>query len=68
MSWVENQRDKLFESLERIEGLRTTSQSLANMMPIKMIMFAIIGLVAILIVNMVFYRSLKKTFKARKWI
>lgn len=34
----------------------------------KMILFAIVGMLVILGVNFVFYKSLKKTFKDRKLI
>jgi hypothetical protein len=37
-------------------------------MSVKMIGFAIIGLVSIILVNFMFYRELKKTFKERKLI
>ena len=37
-------------------------------MSTKIIGFAILGLVAIVVVNLLFYRELKKTFKERKLI
>jgi len=37
-------------------------------MSTKMIGFAIVGLIAIIVVNILFYRELKKTFKERKLI
>jgi hypothetical protein len=37
-------------------------------MSTKMIGFAIVGLIAIIVVNVLFYRELKKTFKERKLI
>lgn len=68
LSWLQNQKSKLFECLERMEGLRATSEGLSNLMSTKMIGFAIIGLLSIIVVNIVFYRELKKTFKDRKLI
>ncbi len=68
LSWLESQKSKLFESLDRTEGLRATSESLTNLMSTKMIGFAIVGLVSIIAVNVLFYRELKKTFKERKLI
>ncbi len=37
-------------------------------MSVKMIGFAMIGLLSIIIVNYMFYKELKKTFKERKLI
>lgn len=68
LSWLESQKAKLFESLDRTEGLRATSESLTNLMSMKMIGFAIVGLLSIIAVNVLFYRELKKTFKERKLI
>lgn len=68
LSWLQNQKSKLFESLDRTEGLRATSENLTNLMSTKMIGFAIVGLVSIIVVNVLFYRELKKTFKERKLI
>lgn len=68
LSWLQNQKAKLFESLERMEGLRATSEGLSNLMSTKMIGFAIVGLLSIVVVNVIFYRELKKTFKDRKLI
>ena len=68
LSWLENQKQKLFESLDRMEGLRATAEGLTNMVSTKMIGFAIVGLLSIIVVNVVFYRELKKTFKDRKLI
>ena len=37
-------------------------------MSVKMIGFAIVGLMSIIVVNFTFYKELKKTFKERKLI
>lgn len=37
-------------------------------MSVKMIGFAIVGLISIIVVNFLFYKELKKTFKERKLI
>jgi hypothetical protein len=51
-----------------MESLRATSEGLSNLMSTKMIGFAIAGLIAIVVVNLLFYRELRKTFKERKLI
>ena len=68
LHWLEKEKAKLFESLDRMESLRATSEGLTNLMSTKMVGFAIIGLLAIIVVNVLFYRELKKTFKERKLI
>jgi hypothetical protein len=68
LGWLENQKSKLVESLGRMEGLRATSEGLTNLMGTKMIGFAVVGLLGIAIVNLLFYRELKKTFRDRKLI
>lgn len=51
-----------------MEGLRAATEGITNIMSTKIIAFAILGLVAIVVVNLLFYRELKKTFKERKLI
>jgi len=68
LNWLDNQKRILFETLERMESLRASTEGLTSMMSTKMIGFAIIGLLSIVIVNFIFYRELKKTFKERKLI
>jgi hypothetical protein len=51
-----------------MESLRSTTEGLSNLMSTKMVGFAIVGLLAIVVVNVYFYRELKKTFKDRKLI
>ena len=46
-----------------METLRATSDGLTNMMSTKMIGFAIVGLISIIVVNVLFYHYLRKTFK-----
>ena len=46
-----------------MESLRASTEGLTELMSVKMIGFAIIGLVAIIVVNFMFYKELKKTFK-----
>jgi len=58
----------MFEILERMESLRASTEGLTSLMSVKMIGFAIIGLLSIIIVNFMFYKELKKTFKERKLI
>lgn len=41
---------------------------MANMVGTKLIVFGIVGLLGIAVVNFIFFRSLKKTFKDRKLI
>lgn len=68
LGWLENQKLKIFDVLDRMESLRATSEGLTNLMSTKMIGFAIVGLLCIIVVNILFYRELKKTFKDRKLI
>ena len=58
----------MFQILERMEGLRASTEGLTELMSIKMIGFAVIGLVAIIVVNFMFYREIRKLFKERKLI
>jgi hypothetical protein len=51
-----------------MEGLRASTEGITNIMSTKMIAFAILGLGAIVVVNFLFYKELKKTFKERKLI
>jgi hypothetical protein len=51
-----------------MESLRASTEGLTEMMSTKMIGFAIIGLLSILVVNFIFYKELKKAFKDRKLI
>jgi len=68
LNWLENQKKNMFSILERMESLRASTEGLTELMSVKMIGFAIIGLLSIIVVNFMFYRELKKTFKERKLI
>ena len=68
LNWIDNQKNILFESLSRMEGLRASTEGITNIMSTKMIMLAVCGLASIVVVNFLFYRELKKTFKERKLI
>ena len=63
INWLEGQKKSMFEILERMEGLRASTEGLTSLMSIKMIGFAIVGLLSIILVNFLFYKELKKTFK-----
>jgi len=56
LGWLENQKKNMFAILERMEGLRASTEGLASLMSTKMIGFAIIGLIAIILVNFMFYK------------
>jgi hypothetical protein len=51
-----------------MEGLRASSEGLSQLMSTKMIGFSVLGLLSIVVVNLLFYRELRKTFKDRKLI
>ena len=68
LNWLENQKRNMFNILERMESLRASTEGLTELMSVKMIGFAIIGLLSIIVVNFMFYKELKKTFKERKLI
>ena len=65
---MENQKKGMFDILERMESLRATTEGLTSLMSVKMVGFAIVGLLSIIVVNFLFYKELKKTFKERKLI
>ena len=58
----------LEEQAEKLEGMSQINMQLSKMMGNKLMIFALIGLLGIVGVNMVFFRQLKKTFKDRKLI
>lgn len=68
LGWLENQRAKLVESLGRMEGLRASSEGLSSLMGTKMVGLAVVGLLGMAVVNLLFYREIKKTFRDRKLI
>ena len=68
LNWLEQQSQMLGERSSNIQGLRSINQEMANMVGTKLIVFGIVGLIGIAVVNLVFFRSLKKTFKERKLI
>ena len=51
-----------------MRDLSVSSKGVVNMMWTTMVWLAVIGLISIIAVNVVFYSSLRQTFKARKWI
>lgn len=68
LKWLENQGNVLSERATNIQGLRLINQQIAGMVGTKMLVFGVIGLIAIAAVNVIFFKSLKKTFKDRKLI
>ena len=68
LNWLEGQKRNMFEILERMEGLRASTEGLTELMSVKMIGFAVIGLLSIVVVNFLFYREIRKEFKVRKII
>lgn len=68
IDWLDGQKKKLFEVLNRIEGDRYTAENLKSMMSVKYIVFAVLGLGAVIGVNVVLYNQTKKTLKDRKLI
>ena len=68
LKWLENQGNVLSERATNIQGLRLIHQQIAGMEGTKMLVFGVNGLIAIAAVNVIFFKSLKKTFKDRKLI
>jgi hypothetical protein len=68
IDWLEGQKKTLFDALNRIEGVRVTADDLKNKMNTSYIIFAILGLLGVLVMNYVFYTQTRKTLKDRKLI
>lgn len=68
LNWLDQQTTALSSRADNIEGLRRINYQISGMVGTKMILFAVIGLIVIALVNVTFYRILKKTFKDRKLI
>ncbi len=68
IDWLEGQKKTLFDALNRIEGVRVTADELKNKMNTSYIVFAILGLVGVLVMNYVFYTQTRKTLRDRKLI
>jgi hypothetical protein len=68
VDWLENQKNKLLESINRIDTGRASSSDLADLMSTKLVVFAILGLVVIIGMNLVFYQQTKQTLRSRKLI
>jgi hypothetical protein len=68
ITWIDQQVVTLGARADSIEGLRRINNQISNMVGNKMIIFAIIGLVAIAAANVIYFKVLKKTFKDRKLI
>ena len=68
IDWLEGQKKKLFNSVAKMESMRSVTRGVTNIMSTKMIAFAILGLFVVLAVNFLFYRETKRLFKDRKII
>lgn len=68
IDWMTRQKEKLFEIINRMEGMRGSSEQVKSMMGVTMIVLAILGVVGVAAVNVVFYTLAKKTLKDRKLI
>lgn len=62
------QKEKMFEIINRMEGMRSSSEQVKSMMGVTMIVLAILGVVGVAAVNVMFYALAKKTLKERKLI
>lgn len=63
IDWMMRQKEKMFEIINRMEGMRSSSEQLKSMMGVTMIVLAILGLVGVAAVNFMFYSLAKKTLK-----
>lgn len=68
ISWIESQKKNLYETIQQVEQNKVNNAAISNTLSLKMILFAIIGLVSIAGVNLLFFKEIKKTFKERKLI
>jgi hypothetical protein len=68
IDWLDGQKKTLFDALNRIENVRTTADSLNSKMNTSYIVLAVLGLLAVLAVNFLFYTQTRKTLKDRKLI
>jgi hypothetical protein len=62
------QKEKMFEIINRMEAMRSSSEQLKSMMGVTMIVLAILGLIGVASANFMFYSMAKKTLKERKLI
>ena len=68
LNWLQNQKNILEQQSEKLQGMSQVNRQLSKMMSQKLILFAVMGLFGVVLVNMLFYWRLKKTFKDRKLI
>jgi hypothetical protein len=68
IDWMVRQKEKMFEIINRMEGIRSSSEQVKSMMGVTMIVLAVLGLVGVAAVNFMFYTLAKKTLKERKLI
>lgn len=68
VTFLEQQHNELFSSLEKIESAREATSTMLNLMSTKIIGFGVVGFLVIIAVNYLFYREVKKTLHERKMI
>lgn len=66
ITWIENQKKNLYETIRQVEQRKAANVDSSSLLSVKMIVFAIIGLISIVVVNFLFFKEVKKTFKERK--
>lgn len=68
IDWLEKQKAKILEVINRQENNGATAADLSSSMSIKYVVLAVVGLASVVAVNAVFYLQTKKTLKDRKLI
>jgi hypothetical protein len=66
--WIDKEADKIIEIITSSKKQMSNKEELQSLMSYKFIGFAIFGILTVVIINVYFYFSLRKTFKERKMI
>jgi hypothetical protein len=66
--WIDKQADKVLELLASSSQQLSDRGELQNLMGLKLVFFALLGVISVVAINAFFYLSLRKTFRERKMI
>ena len=64
--WIKNQAESIEEVIKNSFEKRVVRDEYANLMRKKMIGYAIVGILVVIVISISFYVSLRKIFKDRK--
>ena len=68
VEWLDKQTDAMLKAIDNASTQRNTKISLTDTMETKFILFAALGVLSILGINLYLYFSLRRTFRDRKLI